>query len=85
VTCSGDPRNPNSYASRSPSFIGKVNDLPRLSRDDPLKSMTIRAAEYLRMDNMVGSLEVGKYADFVVLKNDFLKVADEEFGQNRCC
>lgn len=45
--------------------------------------MTIRAAEYLRMEKVIGSLEVGKFADLVVLENNFLEVAEEQLGQNQ--
>ena len=40
---------------------------------DVLKSITINAAEALGIDNVSGSIEVGKDADLVFLKNDPLK------------
>ena len=40
-----------------------------------LKAVTLDAAWQCRMDHLTGSIEVGKYADFVILENDPTKVA----------
>lgn len=48
-----------------------------LSRADALKAMTIWAAKGAFMEKEIGSLEVGKQADFVVLESD-LMTADEK-------
>ncbi|WP_407193138.1 amidohydrolase [Bradyrhizobium sp. STM 3566] len=42
----------------------------RVSMEDALKAITIDAAYHLRMDDKIGSIAVGKYADFVVLGQD---------------
>ncbi|MDR0242840.1 MAG: amidohydrolase [Burkholderia sp.] len=42
----------------------------RLSVDDALHAITLGAAYTLRMDHLVGSIEIGKYADFAVLDDD---------------
>ncbi|VBB16790.1 amidohydrolase [Burkholderia stabilis] len=42
----------------------------RLALDDALHAITLGAAYTLRMDHLVGSIEVGKYADFAVLDED---------------
>lgn len=83
VTRSGDPANPRSPASLAPIFEGPINADPALSRDDVLTAITMNAAYQLRMENQVGSLEVGKLADLIVLERDFLTVPDEELGRNR--
>ncbi|NOR86498.1 MAG: amidohydrolase family protein, partial [Bacteroidales bacterium] len=49
-----------------------------LSREDALKGITIWAAKAAFEENEKGSLEVGKYADFVVLKEDIMSTADNE-------
>lgn len=46
----------------------------RLPVADALSAITIGAAYTLRMDHLVGSIETGKYADFVVLEQDPLAV-----------
>jgi len=43
-----------------------------LSRKETLRGMTIWAAHSNFMENKTGSLEVGKYADFIVLNKDLL-------------
>jgi hypothetical protein len=44
-----------------------------LSREQALKGMTIWAAKAGFMENEVGSLEINKRADFIVLDVDLLK------------
>jgi predicted amidohydrolase YtcJ len=46
----------------------------RISVQDALHAMTLGAAYTLRMDHLVGSIEVGKHADFAVLEDDPLAV-----------
>lgn len=49
----------------------------RMTRDEALKSMTIWAAFAGFMEKEVGSLEPGKYADFVILDQDIMRVPAE--------
>jgi predicted amidohydrolase YtcJ len=49
-----------------------------LSRIDALRGMTIWNAIATFTENDIGTLEVGKRADFVVLDRDLLKVPDEQ-------
>ncbi|HEX4932082.1 MAG TPA: amidohydrolase [Gemmatimonadaceae bacterium] len=49
----------------------------RMTREEALKSMTIWAAWAAFMEKEVGSLEPGKYADFVVLDQDIMQVPAE--------
>jgi predicted amidohydrolase YtcJ len=83
VTRSGDPANPHSAASLAPVFQGPINAEPALSRDDVLAAITLNAAHQLRLEKQIGSIEVGKFADLIVLERDFLTVPDEELGRNR--
>jgi predicted amidohydrolase YtcJ len=83
VTRSGDPTNPHSAASLAPIFEGPINTAPGLTRDAVLAAITINAAYQLRMEQQVGSIEVGKFADLIMLERDFLTVLDEELGRNR--
>jgi predicted amidohydrolase YtcJ len=43
--------------------------------------MTIWAAKANRMEKQVGSLEVGKKADFIILDQDLMKVATDRILQ----
>lgn len=83
VTRSGDPKNPNSQASLSPVFEGKINNEPGLSRSDALRAITMNAAYQLRLEKLVGSIEVGKFADMIVLDKNFMTASDEELGRNQ--
>jgi predicted amidohydrolase YtcJ len=53
----------------------------RINRREALYTYTRWSAEYVLKENLVGSIETGKAADFVVLNKDFLSVPDEEIGQ----
>jgi len=48
-----------------------------LTREQTIKGMTIWAAKANRMEKEVGSLEVGKKADFIMLDKDLMKVAPD--------
>lgn len=68
VTRSGDPTNPHSATSLAPIFEGPINAEPGLTRDEALAASTI---------------EVGRFADLIVLERDILTVPEEELGRNR--
>jgi predicted amidohydrolase YtcJ len=53
----------------------------RISVELALRSITIDAAYLIGMDHLVGSLEVGKYADFTVLGEDPTAVDPQELRQ----
>jgi predicted amidohydrolase YtcJ len=52
-----------------------------LSREQTIRGMTIWAAKANRMEKQVGSLEVGKKADFIILDKDLMKVATDSILQ----
>lgn len=49
----------------------------RMTRDEALKGMTLWPAYSAFQEDELGSLTVGKYADFVVLDQDIMRVAPE--------
>ena len=49
-----------------------------LTREQTIRGMTIWAAKANRMEKQVGSLEVGKKADFIILDKDLMKVATND-------
>ncbi|MGF6164053.1 putative amidohydrolase YtcJ [Pseudomonas sp. 2725] len=79
VTRSGDPSNPHSYG---PKYAGRLNADPALSRAEVLRSITLSSAEQLKLDAVLGSVEVGKFADLIVLDKNFMQVPEEELGRN---
>ena len=80
VTRSGDPQNPHSYG---PDYAGRLNAEPALSRADVLRTITLNAAEQLKLDAVVGSLEAGKFADLIVLDKNFMQVPEDALGRNK--
>lgn len=80
VTRSGDPTSPNSFG---PDFAGKLNDEPGLSRATALRAITMNAAHTLRLEQRVGSIEVGKLADLIVLERNFMSVPEDELARNQ--
>ena len=52
----------------------------RISVDRALRAVTVDAAHLLRQDHRIGSIEVGKLADFAALADDPYEVAAEQIG-----
>jgi predicted amidohydrolase YtcJ len=51
--------------------------------DDALRAITLGAAYTLKMDDVVGSIEAGKFADFAVLEDDPSECAPERLKDMR--
>jgi predicted amidohydrolase YtcJ len=49
-----------------------------LSRDEAIKSMTLWAAKGSFRENELGSLQVNKFADFVILDKDIMTIPEDE-------
>jgi hypothetical protein len=60
--------------TRDGKTVGPANSISIL---DALKAMTIHAAWQIKMENKIGSITPGKYADFVILDQNPLIVAPE--------
>ena len=54
-----------------------------LSREETLKGMTFWAAYSNFEEEEKGSIEVGKFADFVILNQDIMKVEGEEIPKTK--
>ncbi len=66
-----------------PEYRGRLDDDPGLSRQAVLEAATINAAYELHQDATTGSLEVGKFADLIVLDRNPLTVPAEEIAKVR--
>jgi predicted amidohydrolase YtcJ len=87
-TGSGDPgtyfRIMNTYINRKVGKDGEVfNPEEAVDRIVALKLFTYRSAEFLFAETKIGSLEVGKYADFIVTDKPFLAGPDLEVIDNK--
>lgn len=68
-------------------FVGIQNAITRtpqnISLEDAIKSYTINGAYVMRQEDKVGSLEVGKLADFVVLDKDIFTIPATQINQTK--
>ena len=63
--------------TRGTAWGGKLGPDQGISRADAIRSVTINGAYTTFEEGVKGSIEPGKYADFVVLSDDILKVPAE--------
>jgi len=61
-------------------IAGVLNESERVSVGDMLAAYTINGAYLMHQENVTGSLEVGKFADLVVLSRDLYTIRPEEIG-----
>jgi predicted amidohydrolase YtcJ len=66
-----------------PEYHGKLGDDAGLSRESVLRAATINASYELHQDEVTGSLEVGKFADLIVLDRNVLSVPVEQIAHVR--
>ena len=69
--------------SAPPEFRGRLGEDPGLSRETVLKAATIHAAYELHQDDVTGSLQIGKFADLIMLDRNPLKIAAEDIANVR--
>jgi predicted amidohydrolase YtcJ len=74
---------PSFYASVTRKTLkgqppGGYEPAQKMTREQALKSYTLDAAYGAFEENIKGSMEVGKYADFTVLDQDIMKVPEDE-------
>lgn len=55
----------------------------RLSREETLRSFTLDAAYAAHQEDVIGSLEPGKWADFIIIDRDFFEVPAIEIWQTK--
>ena len=66
-----------------PEYRGRLGDDPGLSPRAVLEAATINAAYQLHQDTVTGSLEVGKFADLIVLDRNPLTIPAEDIANVR--
>jgi len=64
-------------------YSGRLGKDPGLSQGEVLRAITLNAAYELHEDRYIGSLEVGKLADLIVLDQDVATVAPERISSTK--
>ncbi len=77
VTRTADPDFVRSY----PQYAGRLTDQAGMSRAAVLRAATINGAYTLRQEADSGSLEVGKFADLIVLDRNVMQIPAEEIAK----
>ena len=57
----------------------------KLSMDDVITAYTISNAYQMRMEDQIGSIEVGKYADMIILDQNVFEIPLEEVYKTKVC
>ena len=66
-----------------PEYRGRLGDDAGLTREAVLMAATINAAYELHQDDVTGSIQVGKFADFIVLDRNPLVIPAEDIANVR--
>ena len=68
-------------------FVGLQNAVTRapqnLTLEEAIRAYTINAAYVMRQEDLVGSLEVGKEADFIVLDRNIIEISASQINQTQ--
>lgn len=64
-----------------PQYAGRLGDDPGLSRATVIRAITANASYALHQEKETGSLEVGKFADLIVLDRDPFTIPAEEIAE----
>ncbi len=70
-------------SATDPKYQGRLGDDPGLDVQTAIRTITLNSAYALGMDDYVGSLEVGKFADMIVIDQDITAVAPEKIGATK--
>ena len=65
------------------SFGQQVNPGQHLTREEAIRTFTRENSWYLRMEDRIGSLELGKLADLVVLDRDYFTIPESQIRDIR--
>jgi predicted amidohydrolase YtcJ len=85
---SNNPYNPflgmaTAITRRARWYEGRLHPEEALSREQAIRFYTINNARILFLDDVVGSLEPGKFADLVVLDHDLLQCPEDQITSTK--
>ena len=60
---------------------GTLNENERMDLTEILKAYTINAANIMHQGHLTGSIEVGKYADLIILEENLYEIPHEKIGE----
>ncbi len=63
-----------------PQYAGRLGDDPGLSRQTAVRAITTHSAYEIHQENEIGSLEVGKLADLIVLDRKLFEIPAEDIA-----
>ena len=67
------------------TILGDIlGDNQKITVLEAIKSLTINAAWQINMEDKIGSLEEGKYADFIILDKNPLKIQTNKLSTIKC-
>ncbi|KNA98068.1 hypothetical protein FOXG_02511 [Fusarium oxysporum f. sp. lycopersici 4287] len=77
------PKTPTPQPRKAAPYNG--NGLPglTLTRDQAIRAITTESARFLRADAYIGSLEVGKLADAIILKANYFEVPEQHIARQK--
>jgi hypothetical protein len=61
-------------------YAGRLSEDPGLTRPAVLRAVTMNSAYELHQEDVTGSIEVGKFADLIVLDRNVMKIPAEEIA-----
>jgi predicted amidohydrolase YtcJ len=64
----------------APHYAGRLGDDPGLSRETAIRAITMNSSYELHQEQQTGSLEVGKFADLIVLDRNLFDIPAEEIA-----
>jgi predicted amidohydrolase YtcJ len=76
VTRTNSPRS-------GPKYAGRLSEDAGLSRQAVLRAITMNSSYELHQERVTGSIEVGKFADLIVLDRNVLKIPAEEIAHTK--
>ncbi|MEO3998625.1 amidohydrolase [Mesorhizobium sp. CAU 1732] len=71
------------FISRDTISDGVYGEDEAISREDALKLLTINYAKMTGEEKLKGSIEPGKFADFVIISDDYLAIEEDEIENLR--